>query len=375
MGVDKGTASGKVHVTAAIAVPRTLKQGAGSEGGGGKTSLILDSEGNDIVDALNKLEAVSSREFTGQHISCIVLGESLATDDISPIVDIFHRSLEFRPTTLVVVCRGNARDFIRGLKAPEEVDIADYLAKVIDTGYNSLGYCPVVTMHDFSERYQTVDVSPWAPLLDLASPTGDHERGGSSEDSGGNAELMPAAIVGTALFALTEDGKYRMVGHLHAEETRAALVLLGHSRSWYLDINSPGDEGILSLMVRHNSVRTKVDRQGDKVTVHYTIRLSGTIEEYQIDPQAPPTTDRSRIAIAETAAQRAQHLFQVSFDKMMRLGCDAIALGRSVHGTFRTMPEWEAFDWPSKLPTVAATFDVRFDIYSSGFAFHRPIPR
>lgn len=373
MGVDKGK-SGRVHVTAAIAVPRSLQRGPESGSEGGKTSVILDGEGYDIVDALNKLEAVSSREFTGQHISCLVLGEGLAKDDISPVIDVFHRGLEFRPTTLVAVSRGDARDFIRGLRAPEEIDIADYLTKVIDTGYTSLGYCPVVTMHDFSERYQTVEASPWAPLLDLASPTGDNEEMSEPQEGSGDSELMPAAIVGTALFAPT-DGRYRMVGHLTAEETRAALVLWGRSRSWFLDIKSPGDEGLLSVAVKHASVRTKVNRQGDKVDVQFIIRLSGSIEEYLVDPKAPPTTDRSRVAMAETAAQRVQELCQTSFYKMMKLGCDAIALGRSVHGTFRTMPEWEAFNWPARLSEVSATFTVKFDIYSTGFAFHRPVPR
>lgn len=371
MGVDKGR-NARLHVTVAIAVPRSLRQSPDGSPNG-KTSVILDSEGNTIVDALNRLEAVSSREFTGQHITCLLLGEELAKDDVSPVVDVFHRSLEFRPTTLVVVCEGDAKDFIRGLRAPEEVDIADYLTKVIDTGYSSLGYCPVVTMHDFSERYQTSEASPWAPLLHLAAPTGQDEAEGPSEGQG-DSELKPAAIAGTALFAQA-DGKYRMVGHLNAEETRAALIMWGRPRSWFLDIQSPGDEGLMSIAVRHASVKRKVVRQGEKVAVHFIIRLSGAIDEYLVDPLAPPTTDASRDAMAETAAQRVQQICRMSFEKMMRLGCDAIALGRSVRGTFRTMPEWEGFDWPSKLSAVTATFDVRFDIYSSGFAFHRAMPR
>lgn len=374
LGIDKGT-TGRVLVTVAIAVARSLQQSSTGDHGQGKTSVILDGEGSDIVDALNKLEAISSREYTGQHITCVILGEEFAQDDISPVIDVFHRGLEFRPTTLVVVCKGEAREFIRGLRAPEEVDIADYLTKVIDTGYSSLGYCPAVTMHDFAERYQTLEASPWAPLLALASPTGGQAKpGGPEEEKAGNSDLMPAAIVGTALFALA-DGKYRMVGYLTAEETRAALVLWGRPRSWFLDIDSPGDEGLISIAVKHASVRTKVNREGEKVSVHFIIRLSGSIEEYVVDPNAPPTTDRTRAAMAETAAQRVAQLCQTSFDKMMKLGSDAIALGRSVHGTFRTMPEWEAFNWPSRLKDVTATFEVRFDIYSTGFAFHRPLPR
>jgi spore germination protein KC len=375
MGVDKGSRE-RLRVTVAIAVPRTLRQGA--EGStAGKTSVILDGEGYDIVDALNSVEAISSREFTGQHITCLVLGEGLAKEDISPVIDVFHRSIEFRPTTLVVVCKGEARDFIRGLKAPEEMDIADYLTKVIDTGYTSLGYCPIMTLHDFSERYETSGVSPWAPLLALAAPIGDD--GGDTGSSGppegqDDSALMPAAIVGTALFAL-EGVRYRMVGYLQTEETRAALLLAGKARSWYFDIQSPGDESLISILVRHSSVRPRIDRQGNKVAVHYVIRMSGGVEEYAVDPLAPPTSDQTRAAVAETASQRVGQLCQMSFDKMMKLGCDGIALGRSVQGTFSTMPEWEAFNWRSILPEVTATFDVKFDVYSTGLAFQRPFPR
>jgi spore germination protein KC len=374
LGVDKGTTQ-EVLVTAAIAVPRTLRQGPqGSPGG--MTSLILDGEGYDILDALNRLETLSSREFTGQHITCIVLGEELARDDISPVMDVFHRSIEFRPTTLAVVCKGKARDFIRGLRAPEETDIADYLTKVLDTGYDSLGYCPIVTMHDLSERYQTSGASPWAPLLALAAPSAEEPgaAGGGEAQARDENKLMPATIAGTALFAL-EDGRYRMVGHLYAEETRAALLMSGRARSFYLDIKSPGDEGLLTIAVRHSSVRSEVKRDGERVTVHFVIRLTGGVEEYGVDPKAPPTTDSIRAAINETAADRIARLCEVTFNKMMHVRCDAIALGRSVQGTFRTTPEWEAFDWPSKLSNTTATFDVKFSVLSTGFAFQRAFPR
>ena len=141
-----------------------------------------------------------------------------------------------------------------------------------------------------------------------------------------------------------------------------------------MDVQAPENERLCPCYPPYVDT-THIDRQGDTVTAHFKVSLSGTIEEFVVNPEAPQTTNQMRLAIAQTVQQRIQELCTRSLDKMKALRSDAIALGRSVHGTFLTLPEWEAFDWPSKFPHVAATFDVKVDIFSTGFRFQRASPR
>jgi spore germination protein KC len=374
MGIDKGELE-RIHVTVLIAVPRQTGSDSMEGGSEAGTGIILSAEGWDIFDALSRIESISSRELTGMHLSCVILGEDFAKDDVALVMDVFSRSIEFRPNSFIAVCRGNAGAFIKKAKTPEEVVLSDYLTKLITSTHEHLGFCPMVTIHDFAMAYQTVESSPWSPLMELAATTpAETTESGEAAPHAATPDVQPVLIAGSALFSLDGD-RYRMAGELTPEETRAALVMSGDSKGWYVDVQAPGEREVMSLVIRHTSTITHIDRQGDTVTAHFKVSLSGTIEEFVVNPEAPQTTNQMRLAIAQTVQQRIQELCTRSLDKMKALRSDAIALGRSVHGTFLTLPEWEAFDWPSKFPHVAATFDVKVDIFSTGFRFQRASPR
>ncbi len=376
IGVDKGVLD-ELLVTVVIALPRA--HAPEGQAGQGPSSLILSAEGRDFLDALVKLGAFSSRELSGTHTAILVLGEVFAKDDVGPIIDAFSRGVHLRPNTLVAVCEGTANEFLHRLQSPEEMTATDYLQKIIAFGFQSLGLCPMVTVHDFSVRYQSASESPWAPYLGLAATesafSGQSESDASPwKENGEPMQPTPGVVLGTAVFTL-EEGLYKMAGHLDPEESKMALLMAGKRHNWFMTLAYPGDLQTATVSIQHSSVHLSVKKSEDTVQAHFRIRLACSLDEYVVNPDAPLTTQEMRTAAAETIQEQLEILAFETLNRLKVLKSDVISVGKSASMLFLTYPQWDAFDWPSKFQTIQPTFDIGVQVFSTGFTFQRGFPK
>lgn len=372
IGVDLSD-NGSLLITAEIAVPRAAGGGKMGGGGGGTSSLVLSGEGKNVLEAIDKIEVVKSRDLTTTHMSFVILGEEFARTDVSPIIDVFSRNLEYRHDTLVAVCQGRAVDFLNEFTSLEEPDLSQYISKLMSTSYTALGVCPMVTMHEFMVGYNTIAVEPWAPYLGLASKTPAERPEGAAT---GNPSTKPrvAVILGTAVFRKVDDAQ-RMVGYLDVEESMAGLLLNGTLEDGFLDIANPGDQAETTLHLYHESTTAKVDLNDGSVTVRIAIRVTAAIDESQVGIQEDETDQEFRKALVYTAQNQLVALLSRTFLKLTDLGSDVIGFGHEAQGKFASYQEWEAFDWRSKFRRAEATFDVKVHILTPGFTIQRPYPR
>ncbi len=388
LGIDNGDKS-EILLTTVIAVPRTAAKGMqGSGGGGGKGSAtMLSAEGRDLFDALDNIESMSSRRVTPIHAAVVIIGEGLAKKDIAPVIDVFTRSLEFRDNTLVAVSQGRAMDFIKEFTSLEEAEPSTAISKLINTANLTLGACPVVTMHEFISAYTVLGADPWAPYLALAAPDPSEEKSPESADKsregGDNTDLdkgqeiaaeKTVAVKGAAVFG-KEGEVQKMVGFLDRYQTFGALILRNNFRQGRFDIAMPGGDQEATLFLHHSSARAKVIVSQDAVDFAFTVRLTGSLEEARIGLHGTEPSAAFRKALCITGAEELNALLTDTLEALKSIGSDAIGLGKSVQGKFRSYPDWEVFNFPSRLPEVTARFDVKVFIFTSGFTFRRPEPR
>ena len=391
LGVDKGQ-SERLLVTVVIAVPRKARPspgGAGGEGGGTEATVVLSAEANDILGALSKIDRISARHVTTMHTQVVVIGEELARDDVAPLVDVFSRQLEFRHNTLVAVAKGKAADFLKKVRSIEEPEPSSYLVKLLININREQGTVPLVTIHEFLIGYSTLESDPWAPYLGLAAPAPEGEEvkreqaepekaeGGRSNAEGkeqGKDNTRPsAAVLGSAVFRKVGDSQ-KMVGTLNSEETMATSMLKGDFIRGHVHVAIPGDPqetGV--LMFHHFSGTPKVRVEGNRVDVQFKIRLTASLVE--TSTRRIEVSPELQHGLVYTAEDQLEKLLASTFEKLKSMGTDVIDLGMAVHRSFRTWPEWQAFNWPERFRDVNATFDVKVHVFTSGFTFRPPEPR
>lgn len=391
MGVDRAETGGLL-VTAVVAVPRAAggkMGGTGGGGGGGTSSFTLSGEGKDILEAIDKLEITSSRDLTTTHMAFVILGEELAKSDVSPVVDLFSRNLEFRHNTQVAVCQGRAVDFLNDFSSPEEAEPSQYITKLVETSYSTLGVCPIVTMHDFMVGYNVIAVEPWAPYLQLTEPVpaeraqsdqaGQQSGSGGAGGGAGGAEGSPPAkpkvvgVLGTAIFRKVGSAQ-RMVGYLDIEETLGALILNGTLQDGYIDIANPGDQTESTVHLHHESTQVKLLLSDHSAEADFAIRLTASMDESQVGLELDEAQQQYREAVVRTTQDQLLALLSRTFLKLADLGSDVLGLGHEAEGKFKTYQDWEAYGWRDVFPRTEATFDVKLHILTYGFTIRRPYP-
>lgn len=386
LGIDHAS-DGRILATALVSLPAGR---AGSNMGSGTASsatLLLSAAGNNIEEALGEMEYFSSRELNSVYMAFVILGEEFARTDVGPVVDVFSRHLHYKPNTLLAVCKGKAYDFLKEFKPQQESQPPEYLWKLVDTGHTGMGSCPMTTMHDLKVGYITLGEDPWAPYFELV-PYGPAEAG-SLETGGGAAEggegeqqgqqgsdLKTARLAGTALFAKSGDA-YGMVGILDHWESMAVLLMRGEVERGLLHIQYPGAPETQATLVLHHADRNlSLEVLPEEARARYRISVTTSVSEVPAGVTPLPETSREyREAVVATAEQQLKTLLERTFKKLTLLGCDAVAMGSHAQTSFRTFPEWEAYNWHQRFHECKAEFDVKVHIFTSGFTVVRPVPK
>jgi spore germination protein KC len=388
LGIDKGDTQ-PILLTAVVPIPRTIFGGGGLGSGGDTSTIVLSATGTNINSALANVERMSSRDLTTSQMSYLILGEEFAKDDVGHVVDVFARSLEFRHNTLVAVCRGRAYDFLMNFSYLEEAEPAVYLAGLIDRTFRTLGYVPIVTMHQFMLAYNTLQSEPWTPFITLASgdaaPTVEESEknnessgNGQGSEAGSNPKTTPSPVVdvvGSAVFRKVGK-RMQMVGTLDVFETMAALILRGELRSGELEVTAPSGNEVSTIIFRHTSRHVDLDISPESIHVTYSVKLTGSLEENPPTEADIPEIEflELRPLLIEVVGEQMQGLLIRTTQKLQQLNSDVLNLGHLAQTKFLTYPEWQSYDWSSKFRSVKFSFDVDVQLLSSGFVFQRPSP-
>ncbi|MGE5578710.1 MAG: Ger(x)C family spore germination protein [Bacillota bacterium] len=385
LGIDHAS-DGGILASALLSLP--AGRGGGNMGGGTQSdgSLLISTAGRNIEEALAEMEYLSSRELNTVYMAFVILGEEFARTDVGPVVDVFSRHLHYKPDTLLGVCKGRAYDFLRDFKPQQETHPSDYLWKLVDTAHSGLGTCPMTTMHDLKVGYVTPAEDPWAPYFELvpyapAEAAALGNRGGdggegAKEQEGQQGNGKTARLAGTALFAKSGEA-YSMVGTLDPWESMAVLLMRGEVERGLIHFAYPGaPETQATLVLHHTDRHLDLEVLPEAAIVKYHIAVTSSLSEVPAGPEPlPETTQEFRRAVAETAEQQLKFLLERTFGKLTSLGCDAIALGPHAQVSFKTFPEWEAYDWHNRFHHCQGTFTVKVHVFTSGFTVVRPVPK
>ncbi len=378
IGIDKGDYK-PLLITTAIALPRQTRGGRmGGGGEGGPATLVVAAEGNTLLDALAQITTMTSRRTTTAHTQIIILGEELALDDAGIVLDVFSRNLEFRHNTLVSVSQGKASDFISQFSWPEETEPSDYLTKLLISCNRALGICPVVSIHDFLIAYSTGETEPWAPYLALASPKAtspqDQDHKGKDNQSSDNESGRPiVAVLGAAVFK-TAGPKIKMAGTLDTKETMAVNMLRGEFAKGFMEIAMPEKpEHQSTLVFHHYSISSKANVYGGQASITFKIRATASIEE--TTARELDVSPEYHEKVSRTSEQELEVLLSKTLSKLQSMNTDVINLGMIVHKHFKTWPEWNSFDWPSKFKNISADYDIRIFVLTTGFTVSPPSPK
>jgi len=378
IGIDRGV-SDKWRIT--FQFPN--QKGDGEKGGGASVGQNMGKVGQDghstvTIDApsfytgIDMLNASLPRRINLMHAEFLVLSEDFAKSGllgeyIAPIA----RFRQTRKSMHVIVCKGSAMEFVEANMSI----IGSTLSKnmqLISKESEITGYFPYVTLNDFYEGIKSTYNNPIAILgavndfrsfklqgekqLEKGFSEGEYYAGELPRKGENKLELF-----GTAVF----DGD-KMVGELNGWETRLMLIGRGEFKTAFLTVEDPKDpESIVVIDLRQaRAPEINIEFINDKPVIRLNAYLEGDIMSVQKrinyeDPKLKPILEK---AVEKNIKEGMDKLVS----KSKSINADIFNLSRTVVKHFKTIQEWEDYNWLERYKDAEITTEIQFAIRRSG---------
>jgi len=230
--VDKNK-NNTIEISAQVFIPK--KSGGGEQGGmssdgGNGNTLVRSATGVTVADALSKLKMKLPREAFWGHSKILVIGEKMAEEGISDLVDFMMRSPEARVRKKVFISKGSAKHTLE-LISPLERSTVEVLREM--TEIHSVMDTPIKRLAQMMAGNANAAAVPWIEIL---PPEPDVKKN----------QTVPY-IKGTAIFK-----KDKMVGHIDDKVTQGVLWLRNEMRTTTISVAPSEAEGLVTLNVIKN---------------------------------------------------------------------------------------------------------------------------
>lgn len=344
VGIDKKKGSPLYTVTAQIAKPSSASGQGGKSGGGDQPVWIGSADGKTIFEAIRNLAKFSSRRVMWAHNNIIIIGESLAEQDITPVVDFFTQNPELRMKTWVAVAHGDAKPYVTaktGLENIPGISIAELFR------YHELPSESIATdMLKLFRDYKSESQQPLVSALNLKTE--------NTPNGPNQVELEGAAVL----------KRNKLVGWLSPEETRGIAWVRNEMKNGIIIATGVGKED-QNISVEIRDAKSKITAQvsGDIPSIKIRVEAKGDISEF--DSTTTLSIEELKTQVEKEACHVIEQEIKQGLDKLQKqYKSDVLGFGRAVHISnkeiwYKTMQDkWEDI-YPQVPVSISVTLDIR----------------
>ncbi|KPV56372.1 hypothetical protein QJ48_28120 [Paenibacillus sp. A3] len=237
----------------------TSSSGGGQSRGGGGSSEQKRYEnftetGDLLLESTREISLRTERPIFAQHFKTLVIGdELLRTTPFWNFMDLMYRESEFRPSALVFVARGLARDTFE-LKGAKEIP-AFRILKMVDNQYKSTRILPSVTLAKLLTYLQSKSSFLLQAII----------------KGGGEIKFAGAGIIHG------QSGK--LVGFLDEDELSSVTLITGKVRGGVVKFTDEetGQKNLYEILSYNSEIVPRVE--GDNLSFDVRIESRGRLSE------------------------------------------------------------------------------------------------
>jgi len=350
IGIDKAGELGQYTVTVQIANPSA----GGPENGTTKEAVwVATADGSSVFDAIRKLVRISSKRIVWAHNNVIIIGESLARESITPVIDFFTHNPELRMKTNLVIANGNAKEYLYSKAGMEQIPGMS-LSEIIR--YQSLTAESITSdmlrvAYDYNNQYLEPLISA-VSLKRVVTTMKDGKAQGESETIN---------LSGAAVFK-----NNKMVGWLSPEETRGVAWVLNETRDTVVTVSDSEHEN-KSVSVETHNVKSKITAQVEDGVPYITIKISGAGSIVEEDGSTELTIDEIKDELEDLINGKIVDEIVTSINKLQKeYNSDVLNFAKIIHAQNNKKWEEEIKDnWQDIFPQISVIVSADININTS----------
>jgi spore germination protein KC len=330
--------TGKYRGYVQIAIPKSIGAGQLTTSGGTqqKTYMPLVDYGDNMEAMTVKLERKLSRDVLPSHRRIFMVGESLARQNMAPLLDLISRNPKNRLRTYLVIARDTDAKSLVETEYPLEATKEEALREII------VRKMVVPSMlRNFYASSAATGIEPIAAAF--------------SKDKDGKILLNSVALF----------NKTALVGYVDDMQAIALTSLLGKKPFGDVEVALPDQKKKLSVRLTTLTAKKRVEVSGELPHFIVDINATGRIMDNRskLDPSDPAIMDQLNTSFQEQVTKVYQDLFHTL---QTTYKTDNAGLGQSVYRKYPKLWKKIEKDWETMFPEVDVQFKVDANIYQIG---------
>ncbi|MEK3901298.1 MULTISPECIES: Ger(x)C family spore germination protein [unclassified Paenibacillus] len=330
-----------------------------TKGAAGKSLPILTYKavGQTVPDALQHMLSTAPRTLYLSHIRVLVLGEKLARQGVSDILDFITRNHQLRSDFFLLVAKNSQASDILEINTPFEQIPANSLYSSILVSHKNWAATGKVTLQQFILELERGGSNP---IMSGVRLHGDVSEGGTVKNIESIVPKTQIIQAGIAIFK-----KDRLVGWLGENTSKTVNYALNEVSSSNGDVTCP-DGGKVGFIVTRSesSIQTSLNPEGQpEFKLMINVEADLTTIQSTIDLTQPSNIEMIQTEIEDKFKSNMQGSIQ---NVQQRYASDIFGFGEALH---RKYPQvWKAYrgDWDEHFKQVKITSDCRTHIRRIG---------
>lgn len=361
LGIDKSEENeDRIQITYLISNPEagTTAQGGNS---GEPSREIISFEAEDFISSMNLANTVIAKEISYDLLRILVVSEDFARDEkfIRWIYDA-TKSLEIRRDARLLVSKEETATFLMNNQPVLETRPHEYFNLIFNRGAE-VGITPPSELHTFF-RITEADADLF---LGIYSTSEVNENAPSRRDSeqvkAGDfhykGETNNVQLAGSAVF---KEGK--MIDSLTIEETRFSIMLhpILTSKDILATFPDPfNDEYRITARInKDGEVSTKMNLQSATPSIDVSVPILIEVLTNHSMTNYPKDDDK-RKKLKESFEQTLEEKYKKLIKKTQEeYGSEPFGWSILARKHFKTIPDWEKFDWMKTYPKMDINVSV-----------------
>ncbi len=403
IGIDKSK-NEQNNIKVSFQFVNTSESGGESSGGGESSTIVTSIDADSINAAINLMNSYIGKELNFSHCKVIVFSEDFARNGISTEICTFINNEEIRPSTNIVISTSEANKYLKNSNPNIEKLVTNYY-DTFELTSNFTGVSSDITIGKFYNKLfspycgntailgRTFEKSSNSSSEESSSSEGQNSEQGSEENQSENSEGESSSNdskssgqssngnsnsndtdsssldisgkrgtqnVGIAVF---KEDKY--VGQLSELESISHLLIDKNVSSFVMSIPMQDfPDNLLDLNVSpSHGTKISVDTSSDIPTIYVTVFCEAKILTVNDNSSYGNSKVLKKISSEAQKFMKAQ--IENYLNKTSReFDSDISCFGSHAMKNFKTMQDWENYDWTSKYKNAKFNVDVKFDVTS-----------
>lgn len=366
LGIQLGTGFDKIGDNYQVSVQVVNPSAVSTKNGNGSRSPVVmyKASAPTLFEAFRKLTLTSPRKIYGAHIRVLVIGEALAREGISKILDFQTRVSEPRPDLFVMIAKNDTAENVLKIMTPLEEIPAVNMYSSLEASSKVWATTADVTLDKLVNQLITDGINPVLTGINVIG----NQRTGEKEQN-------VKEIDSTARLKYSNLGVFkgdRLIGWLNPEETKGFNYIMNNINTTVNRVACP-DGGNLTIEVYNSKTSTKSQIKQGKTLMNINVNITADIGEVECDIDL---TSPSVINQLQKQAEKEikQQMEQTMAHVQGKYKSDIFGFGQVIYHSHPKKWNQLKKDWDEEFPRVKVNYQVKVIIRKLG-AIGNPITK